>query len=56
MKDAALRHSILIVAKSHLTRGDAAGEAVHKLLMSILDGAEIMDKVVGDDKPTRKRK
>jgi len=55
MKDAALRHSILIVAKSHLTRRDEIGDAVHKLLMSILDGAEIMDKVI-DDKPTRKRK
>jgi hypothetical protein len=55
MKDAALRHSILIVAKSHLARKDAIGDAVHKLLMTILDGAEILDKAL-DDKPTRKRK
>jgi hypothetical protein len=55
VKDAALRHSILIVAKSHLARKDAIGDAVHKLLMSILDGAEILDKVL-EEKPTRKKK
>jgi len=55
MKDKALRHSLLIVAKSYLSRNDPIGTAVHTLLMSILDGAEIMDKVV-TDKPTRKRK
>lgn len=56
MKDKALRHSLLIVAKSYLTRKDAIGDAVHVLLMSILDGAEIMDKVVVNNRPTRKRK
>jgi hypothetical protein len=55
MKDAALRHSILIVAKAHLARKDAIGDAVHKLLMSILDGTEILDKVL-ETKPARKRK
>jgi len=53
VKDAALRNSILIVAKSHLTRGDAIGDAVHKLLMSILDGAEVMDQVL-DNTPRKK--
>jgi hypothetical protein len=55
MKDKALRHSILIVANSYLARKDAIGNAVHVLLMSILDSAEIMDKVVAD-KPVRKQK
>lgn len=54
MKDRALRHSILIVAKTHLSRGDLAGTAVHKLLMCILDGAEVMDKVLASDPPRKK--
>jgi hypothetical protein len=57
MKDAGLRHSILIVAKSHLTRGDVVGDAVHKLLMSILDGAEVMDRALAVDafKPKKRK-
>jgi hypothetical protein len=55
VKDQALRHSLLIVAKAHLTRGDVVGDSVHKLLMSILDGAETMDKVLAMDTPKRKR-
>jgi hypothetical protein len=55
VKDQALRHSILIVAKSWLSRGDAEGIAVHKILMAIYDGAETLDRVF-EDKPTRKKK
>lgn len=55
MKDKALRHSILIVAKSWLSRGDAEGIIVHKILMAIFDGAETLDKVF-EDKPARKKK
>jgi len=54
VKDEGLRKSIMIVAKSYLSRNDLAGKTVHDLLMNILDGAEVMDKVI-DTKP-RKRK
>lgn len=55
MKDKALRHSILIVAKSYLTRGDVMGTAVHKLLMGILDGAEVMDRVIANQEKEKKK-
>jgi hypothetical protein len=45
----------MIVAKSYLTRGDETGELMHRLLMSIVDGAEVLDQVF-DDKPKRKKK
>jgi hypothetical protein len=56
VKDEALRRSIMIVAKSYLTRGDEIGEAVHRILMSIHDGAEVLDQVFEDKPTTRKRK
>jgi hypothetical protein len=55
MKDEALRRSIMIVAKSYLTRGDEVGNVVHNILMTIHDGAEVLDQVYAD-KPARKKK
>jgi len=55
MKDEALRRSIMIVAKSYATRGDPLGDLVHSMLMSVVDGAEVLDKVF-EDTPRRKRR
>jgi len=55
VKDEALRRSIMITAKSYLTRGDEIGELVHRMLMTIHDGAEVLDEVFTEKAPKKRK-